>query len=71
MNVVDSLFDERPSTAEGGHVVPAVDDRREALLAIQDAAVRRRFPGAEYRDPRIRRGRIVRGTGGGNYQEHR
>lgn len=33
------------------------DDQRAAILAIQDAAVRRRFPDAEYREPTWRRGR--------------
>lgn len=43
------------------------DERRAAALRLDDAAVRRRFPDAEYREPTFRRGRPVRGTGGGRY----
>jgi hypothetical protein len=43
------------------------DDGREKLLVANDAAVCRRMPWAVYREPRFRRGRLVRGTGGGDY----
>ncbi len=44
------------------------DAERAALLAVRDTALRRRFPDAEYREPLVRRGRMVRGTGGGTYR---
>lgn len=44
------------------------DPRRQSALAVQDTACRRRFPDAEYREPLVRRGRVVGGTGGGLYR---
>jgi hypothetical protein len=44
------------------------DDEREALLGINDNAVRARFPDCEYREPRFKRGRPVGGTGGGAWR---
>jgi hypothetical protein len=43
------------------------DPERAALLEL-DAGMRRRFPEECYREPRIRRGRVVRGTGGGRWR---
>jgi hypothetical protein len=69
-----------PPTAQGSWTegkVEAVKDRwvdvlrpdedRERILSIDDASVLRRFPDAEYREPKFRRGRPVRGTGGGRW----
>jgi hypothetical protein len=47
--------------------VLSIDDDRARLLAIGDESLRRRFPDAEYREPRFKRGRPVRGTGGGRW----
>lgn len=44
------------------------DPGREAILGLKDAACERRWPAAQYREPRVRRGRVVRGTGGGDYR---
>lgn len=44
------------------------DPHREAILALQDDAVRRRFPWAEYREPSWRRGRYDPAKGGGDYK---
>jgi hypothetical protein len=44
------------------------DDERATILKVKDAALRKRMPEAEYREPKIRRGRVVRGTGGGAYK---
>lgn len=44
------------------------DDRREVILQINDAALQKRMPEAEYREPRFKRGRPVVGTGGGSYK---
>lgn len=44
------------------------DADREVILRVNDEGLRRRFPEAEYREPTIRRGRVVRGTGGGAYR---
>lgn len=44
------------------------DPGRERLLAANDDACARRFPTAIYRDPPMRRGRPVRGRGGGRLQ---
>lgn len=45
------------------------DAARLDLLRANDAACQRRFPNAIYREPVFRRGRPVRGTGGGDYAE--
>lgn len=45
------------------------DDDRARVLQVNDASLKRRMPEAEYREPKVRRGRIVRGTGGGSYQQ--
>lgn len=47
------------------------DPERQALLSVQDAAVRARMPWAEYREPRFRRGVPVVGSGGGDYKRWR
>jgi len=47
------------------------DPDREALLAANDAAVARRFPFAIYREPTFRRGRPIRGRGGGDFKRWR
>lgn len=44
------------------------DEARERLLAVNDESLQRRMPWASYRDPTVRRGRVVRGTGGGDFQ---
>lgn len=44
------------------------DADRERILQVNDSALKKRMPEAEYREPRVRRGRLVRGTGGGAYQ---
>ncbi len=43
------------------------DEARLDLLGVKDASLRRRYPDAEYREPRVKRGLIVRGTGGGTW----
>jgi hypothetical protein len=43
------------------------DDEREAILQVNDSALKKRMPEAEYREPRFKRGRPVIGTGGGQY----
>lgn len=47
------------------------DEKREALLRVQDTSVERRMPWASYSEPRIRRGRVVIGSGGGDYARWR
>ena len=44
------------------------DARREWVLKVNDTALQKRHPDAEYREPRVRRGRVVLGTGGGRYR---
>lgn len=44
------------------------DDEREDILQVNDASLKRRMPEAEYREPKFKRGRVVRGTGGGAYK---
>lgn len=44
------------------------DPRRQELLRVKDAAIVRRMPWADWREPSIHRGRIQRGTGGADYQ---
>jgi hypothetical protein len=44
------------------------DAQREWILRVNDKALRRRMPDAEYREPKIRRGRVVHGTGGGHWR---
>lgn len=44
------------------------DPRREYVLSLKDSACERRFPDAEYREPKFRRGVPVGGTGGGHYR---
>ncbi len=46
------------------------DSAREGCLAVRDTTLRRRFPWAEYREPRIKRGRIVQGSGGGDWRRY-
>jgi hypothetical protein len=71
-----------PPTGAGswnGETVQAVKDRwvwpvrpdpeRAALLALNDEGLKRRYPWAEYREPRFRRDVPVPGTGGGDYQK--
>lgn len=43
------------------------DAGREAVLAVE-ASYERRFPGASYREPRVKRGHYVLSTGGGNFK---
>lgn len=43
------------------------DSDRERLLAVNDESLKARFPWAEYRDPKFRRGLRVGGTGGGDF----
>jgi hypothetical protein len=70
-----------PPTGAGswdGRAVQGVKDRwvfpllpdadRPRLLALDDAALRRRYPWAQWREPRFRRGRAVPGTGGGDFR---
>jgi hypothetical protein len=45
------------------------DAGRWTVLQVNDSALKKTMPEAEYRDPKIKRGRVVRGTGGGAYQE--
>lgn len=45
----------------------AHDDEREALLAVHDEGLQRRFSWAQYREPRFRRAAPVIGSGGGDY----
>lgn len=51
--------------------VLAADPDRLELLRPNDAAVNRRYPTAGFVEPSYRRGRPVRGTGGGRYDEWR
>lgn len=44
------------------------DDEREGILQVNDTALKKRMPEAEYREPRFKRGRPVTGTGGGQYK---
>lgn len=44
------------------------DESRETFLSLNDDPLRRRYPWAEYREPRFRRNVPVGGTGGGGYQ---
>lgn len=44
------------------------DQRRTALLAIQDESVKRQMPWSEYREPKWRRGRPQLASGGGDYK---
>lgn len=46
----------------------APDPRRQAVLALKDAALERRFPWTEYREPSWRRGRFDAASGGGDYK---
>jgi hypothetical protein len=43
------------------------DERRPDVLAVKDAAIIRRMPWADWREPDSRRGRLRRGTGGADY----
>ena len=43
------------------------DPNRHEVLRVKDSSVLRRWPMADWREPRIKRGRVVRGTGGGDY----
>lgn len=45
----------------------AHDDEREALLAVHDEGLQRRYAWAQYREPRFRRTAPVIGSGGGDY----
>ena len=45
----------------------ASDERRHAILAVQDAALMRKYPWAEYAEPCWRRGRFDPKTGGGDF----
>jgi hypothetical protein len=47
------------------------DDDRLALLRPNDEAVNRRYPTAGFVEPDYRKGKPVRGTGGGDYQSWR
>lgn len=47
------------------------DANRAAALAIKDAAVTKRMPWAEYREPHWQRGRFNAATGGGDYKRWR
>lgn len=43
------------------------DDRRAAILAVNDSSIMKSMPWASYREPRWRRGRFDPATGGGDY----
>jgi hypothetical protein len=44
------------------------DDERQALLSIDDESLMRRFPWAEYREPRFKRDLAIQGTAGGDWK---
>lgn len=48
-----------------------VDPDRLHVLSIKDEGLVKRYPWAEYREPRFKRGRLVPGTGGGDFRRFR
>jgi len=64
----ESVEDEIQTTKDRWVDCLRPDDRRAEILAVNDDAIMRKSPWAQFIEPKVRKNLCVRGTGGGDYK---